>query len=104
MHRTLLRAAIIVGASAAALAATATQAVAAASGFTFVRTTVVRSGQACANLRVNAINDKGAYAGTVYCAPRSRGFIEGRRTTFAFPAGPKSDTIVTGLSDTGTIV
>lgn len=104
MSRTFLRAAVVAGASAAALAATAVPAVAATTGFTYERTAVIRSGHACGNLRVNAINNKGVYAGTVFCAPRSRGFIVGHPETFAFPAGPKSDTLVTGISDTGTIV
>jgi len=104
MPTTILRAAALAGASVVAVAATAVPATAATNGYTYQRIAVLRSGKTCTNLRVNAINDKGVYAGTVYCAPRSRGFIAGDRTTFAFPAGPKSDTLVTGISDTGTIV
>lgn len=104
MSRTTLRAAAVVAASAAVLAAPAVATTAATSGYNLVRTSVVRSGHACTNLRVSALNDHGVYAGTVYCAARSRGFIAGHPTTFAFPAGPKSDTIVNGMSDTGAIV
>jgi hypothetical protein len=104
MLRSTLRATALVAASAAALAATALPAAAATSGFNYARIAVMRSGHSCANLKVDAINDKGVLAGTVYCAQRSRGFIAGHSTTFAFPAGPHSDTLVTAISDDGTVV
>jgi hypothetical protein len=110
MPRVSLLAAMLVGAS-AALAALASAAMPAAasspaapSRYTYTHAVVTRAGKPCANLRVNAINDHGVSAGTVYCAQRSRGFISNRRSTFAFPAGPKSDTFVTAISDTGTLV
>jgi hypothetical protein len=104
-----LRAALLVGAAAALATAAAPTAAgassaAAAGRYTYTHAVATRSGKPCANLRVNAINDHGVYAGTVYCAQRSRGFISNRRDTFAFPAGPKSDTFVTAISDTGTLV
>ncbi len=114
MPPTSLRAALLAGASVAALATAAAPAAAgadsaadsatAATRYTYTHAVVDRSGKPCANLRVNAINDHGVSAGTVYCAQRSRGFISNRRDTFAFPAGPKSDTFVTAISDTGTLV
>ncbi len=111
MPRVSLRAAWLVGAS-TALAALATVAVpiaadassAAAGRYAYKQAVGTRSGKPCTNLKVDAINDHGVLAGTVYCAQRSRGFISNRRNSFAFPAGPKSDTFVTAISDTGTLV
>lgn len=110
MGRTRFRSTVIAGSSAAiavllpAPGAYAHSAAAATTGYRYARVVVQRGGRPCSNLKVNAVNNKGVYAGTVYCAPRSQGFIVGHRATFAFPGGPMSDTLVSGLSDTGTVV